>query len=288
MTSNQNCSNSSANRIKATLNGRKSITFRELRKKADVSTEELEDFLLPLLGEEGVIEGKLEVRCPNCGADLGSYSKYTDIPKKNDCEICGHSIPFSDNYLEIVLEVKGDFFRGNDEPQPFTKRNYTNEELESLLANAIKEKKEVPKGKMFEEFFRNLVERENEFELKKLHARSDVGEMDYFYKANCRDHPLWDKYPYFFVECKNRKEVVSSESMDHFKELLEAKTVFHNCFGIYITTKRFSPQANISAQKGIAKGLVIIRIDRSDMTDLIEKGFRIYIEEAFDEFLSKA
>lgn len=112
--------------------------------------------------------------------------------------------------------------------------------------------------------------------------------MDYFYKANCRGHPLWDKYPYLFVECKNRKEVVSSENMNHFKELLEPKTVFHDCFGIYITTKTFSRQANTSVQKGINKGLVIIRIDKSNMTPLIEKGFKKFIEDAFDEFLAKA
>jgi hypothetical protein len=287
LTSKQNFSNSSANRIKTVLQGKKEIHFRELKKKADVSTEELEDFLLPLLGE-GMIDAKLELRCPNCGADLGSFTKYTDIPKENNCETCGHSNPFSDSYLEIVLEVKGDFFRGYGEVQPFTKINYTNEELETLLENAMSEKKEVPKGKMFEEFFRNLVERVDEFELKKPHPRSNVGEMDYFYKANCKGHPLWDKYPYLFVECKNRKEAVSSENMDHFKELLVPKTVFHNCFGIYITTKTFSKQANASAQKGIDKGLVIIRINKSDMTALIEKGFKRYVEEAFDEFLSKA
>lgn len=287
MTSKPNCSNSSANRIKAVLQEKKEIYFRELRKKADVSTEELEDFLIPLLGE-GVIDSKLEVRCPNCGADLGSFPRYTNIPKENYCKTCGQSNPFSDNYLEIVLEVKGDFFRGYGEPQPFIKKNYSKEELNTLLENAIKEKKEVPKGKLFEEFFRNLVEREDEFEFKKPHARSNVGEMDYFYKANCKGHPLWDKYPYFFVECKNRKEAVSSQNMNHFKELLEPKTVFHNCFGVYITTKNFSRQANTSAQKGIDKGLVIIRINKSDMTALIEKGFKSYIEEAFDEFLSKA
>ncbi len=287
MTSKQKSSDSSANRIKAVLQGTKEIYFRELKKKADVSTEELEDFLLPLLGE-GTIIAKLELRCPNCGAELGSFTKYTDIPKTNNCEACGHTNPFSDNYLEIVLEVKGDFFRGIGEPQPLTKKNYTNEELETLLENAIKEKKEVPKGKMFEEFFRNLVEKEDEFVLKKPHARSNIGEMDYFYRADCRGHPLWDKYQYLFVECKNRKEVVSAQNMNNFKELLEPKVVFHSCFGIYITTNRFSKPANTSAQKGIDKGLVIIRIDRSNMTALIEKGFRKYTEDAFDEFLAKA
>lgn len=170
MTSKQNYSNSSANRIKTVLQGKKEIYFRELKKIAEVSNEELEDFLLPLLGE-GIIDCKLEVRCPNCGADLGYFRKYTDIPKKNYCEKCGHSNPFSENYLEIVLEVKGDFFRAYGEPQFFIKKKYTNEELTILLENAIKEKREIPKGRMFEEFFRNLVEKEDEFELKRPHAR---------------------------------------------------------------------------------------------------------------------
>jgi len=287
LASNHNCSNSSESRIKAVLQGRKEIYFRELKRKAEVSTEELEDFLLPLLGE-GVIDGKLELRCPSCGADLGSFPRYTDIPKENYCENCRHSNPFSDNYLEIVLEVKGDFFQANGEPPLLKKKNYTDEELTTLLSNSIKEEKESLKGQLFEEFFRNIVERGNEFELKKTHARSNVGEMDYFYKANCSGHPLWNKYPYLFVECKNRKEVVSSKDMNHFKELLEPKTVFHSCLGVYITTKMFSPEANAAAQKGIDKGLVIIKIERSDLKNLIGKGFKTYMEESFDQFLAKA
>ncbi len=102
---------SSINRIKTIIESKHRIYFRELLQEANVSSEVLEDFLIPLLGE-GKIEGKLEVRCPDCGADLGSFKKYTDIPKENDCEICGNSISLSDDYLEILLEVKGEFFRG--------------------------------------------------------------------------------------------------------------------------------------------------------------------------------
>ena len=112
MTTKKDSSNiSSRSRIKSVIQCKKRIYFRELKKEANVSTEDLEDFLIPLLGE-GKIEGKLEVRCPDCGADLGVFKKYTDVPKENDCEICGHSNSLSDNYLEILLEVKGDFFRG--------------------------------------------------------------------------------------------------------------------------------------------------------------------------------
>lgn len=159
--------------------------------------------------------------------------------------------------------------------------------MKALLKQSIKEKDGVTKGKLFEAFFRNLVEREEEFCLIKPHARSDVGEMDYFYRANCTGHPLWGKYPYLFVECKNRKEVVSSENMDHFVSMLGSKSVFENCCGIYITTKSFSPQAKNAAKKGLEKGLVLFRIDNSNLTALIEKGFKLYLEEEFDMLLSK-
>jgi hypothetical protein len=75
--------------------------------------------------------------------------------------------------------------------------------------------------------------------------------------------------------------------MDHFVSMLRSKSVFRNCCGIYITTKTFSPQANTSAKKGIADGLVIFRIEHSDITMLIEKVFKRYLEDEFDELLSK-
>lgn len=140
---------------------------------------------------------------------------------------------------------------------------------------------------MFEEFFRNVVEREDEFILAKQHARSDLGEFDYVYKTNCSGHPLWNNCKYMFVECKNRKEVVSSKDMNHFVKMLDNKSVFRNCCGIYITTKRFSPQANNSAKEGIAGGLIIFRIAHADITELIEKGFKQFLENQFDELLTK-
>ena len=105
------CTNSLESKIKSLIEKRGKITFRELLKEVNISTEELEDFLVPLLGE-GTIEGRLELHCPDCGADLGSFKQYKDIPSENECEICGHSFPTSEDYLDILLEVKGKFFRG--------------------------------------------------------------------------------------------------------------------------------------------------------------------------------
>ena len=180
------------------------------------------------------------------------------------------------------------FFEANDEPQPFIQKHYTNEQIETLLENAIDEKDETTKGKLFEEFFRNVVERENEFVLVKPHARSDIGEFDFVYKTKCNGHPLWNECQYLFVECKNRKEVVSSKDMNHFVNMLSKKAVFKNArCGIYITTKSFSRQANTAAKNGIAEGLIIFKIAHKDIATLIEKGFKRFLEEEFDDLLSK-
>lgn len=91
--------------------GRSKFYFREMVEEAHVSVRDAEDFLLPLL-EENKIEGALELRCPNCEADLGTFRKYYEVPKEIECEICGHKFPRSDDYLNIVLEVTGTkFFR---------------------------------------------------------------------------------------------------------------------------------------------------------------------------------
>ena len=90
--------------------GRNKFYLREIVEEAHVSMRDAEDFFIPIL-EESKIEGSLEVRCPNCGADQGTFKKYHEIPSEIECEICGYEFPRSDEYLNIVLEVKGKFFR---------------------------------------------------------------------------------------------------------------------------------------------------------------------------------
>ena len=90
--------------------GKTKFYFREIIENAHITMGEAEDSLLPLL-EKNKLEGSLELRCPECGADLGIYEKYTEIQKQINCEICSYEFPLSDDYLEIILEVKGDFFR---------------------------------------------------------------------------------------------------------------------------------------------------------------------------------
>lgn len=98
-------------RIKEFLSqGRNKFYLHEIVEETRISVCDAEDFLIPLL-EENKIEGRLELRCPNCEADQGTYTKYHEIPPEIECEICGHKFPKSEEYLNIVLEVTGKFFR---------------------------------------------------------------------------------------------------------------------------------------------------------------------------------
>jgi len=108
--------------------GRNKFYLRDFVEHANVSLLEAEDFFVPLL-KQNEIEGSLEVRCPNCGAELGTYKKYLDVPEETTCEFCGEELPKSSDFLEIVLEVKGKFFRtregspGSDWEKAHERRN---------------------------------------------------------------------------------------------------------------------------------------------------------------------
>jgi DNA-directed RNA polymerase subunit RPC12/RpoP len=90
--------------------GKKRFYLSDMTRESGVPLHEAENFFIPLL-KENELEGKLEVRCPNCGAELGLYKTYPDVPKNLYCEFCGAEFSSQPEDLEIVLEVTGKFFR---------------------------------------------------------------------------------------------------------------------------------------------------------------------------------
>jgi len=90
--------------------GRNKFYLREIAEEAQVSLFDAEDFFIPLL-KENEVEGSLEVRCPKCGAELGTFKTYPEIPEELTCELCGAEFPRSSDYMEILMEVTGKFFR---------------------------------------------------------------------------------------------------------------------------------------------------------------------------------
>jgi len=90
--------------------GRNKFYLRDIVEEAHVSIIDAEDFFIPLL-KENEIEGRLEVRCPKCGAELGTFKRFPEIPEELNCELCETEFTRSSDYVEIVLEVAGKFFR---------------------------------------------------------------------------------------------------------------------------------------------------------------------------------
>ena len=125
------------------------------------------------------------------------------------------------------------------------------------------------------------------FEYIDKHCRSEVGEIDYFYRSELRGHPLWEEYPFVFVECKNWKETIGSEKMNHFISLVKDKAPF-SCCGVYITTSSFSRQALTSMRDArLHEKVIVIPIDKNDLPTLIERGLKVLLEEICEKILAK-
>lgn len=156
------------------------------------------------------------------------------------------------------------------------------------MKDAVSERNVVKKGKKFEYFFECLMAQQQGFSFIGKHCRSDVGEIDYVYLAELRDHPLWRKYSYLFIECKNWREKIGSKEMNHFIGLLKPKNVFP-CCGVYITTSAFSQEA-LEAMKRARNvdRLMIIPIAKNDLAHLLDTGFKVFVQEKCDEILRKA
>ena len=90
--------------------GKKRFYLSEFVAEAGVSIREAEEFFIPLL-KKGVLKGKLEVRCPCCGKDFETYKRMSQVPEEMECEVCGCKFSRSVDYIEIILEVEGKFFR---------------------------------------------------------------------------------------------------------------------------------------------------------------------------------
>ncbi|UCD40414.1 MAG: hypothetical protein JSV87_02470, partial [Candidatus Bathyarchaeota archaeon] len=112
--------------------GRNQFYLRQIVEEASVSLIEAEDFFLPLMKQKE-IEGKLEVRCPKCGAVLGTFRKYPEIPQELTCELCDARFPTSSDFLEIILEVTGEFFRGPKRSSNLNQENPYKRRIASIV-----------------------------------------------------------------------------------------------------------------------------------------------------------
>jgi predicted nucleic acid-binding Zn ribbon protein len=89
------------------------LYFDSILRQLNLPSEQVELMLLDYF-QSGAVEGTLELRCPECGKDLGRFKKLREIPAETTCYICGAIVPQSFSYVELVVHLKsGTFFRGD-------------------------------------------------------------------------------------------------------------------------------------------------------------------------------
>jgi predicted nucleic acid-binding Zn ribbon protein len=124
--------------------GKKSFYLSEFVTEANVTVREAEDFFLPLL-KRGKLEGKLELRCPCCGKDVEMYDRMSQIPEEIECEICGCKFSKTAEYVEIILEVKGKFFRDQECSSCFDRKDSDKRRIISVIEGSSERKEQSRK-----------------------------------------------------------------------------------------------------------------------------------------------
>jgi hypothetical protein len=265
--------------------GKKVFYLDELVKQSKVPLNCTENFLLPLLRKDR-LEGKLEVRCPKCGRDQGLFCKVSSIPQVLTCDICDLEFSTQREDLQIVLEVKGDFFREYQVAEPLEIYGIpSKQELFQSLKRSIAEQTNA-KGKEFELFFESLMKAEKNFEFSWKHPRSPMGEIDYVYTHKIQNS-FWAKFSYVCIECKNWKDNISSVEMGHLGDLVDEKAPFA-CLGVYVTTSAYDPSAYATISKFRFKNkILLVPIEAKHLESLIQDGFEKTIRDVCEHTVFK-
>lgn len=96
--------------------GNRRLYFSSILRETNLPSETVEKVLLQYF-QSGVVEGTLELQCPECGKDLGEYRRLKDLPEETVCFVCDAKIPRSVDYVELVVHLKSSaFFRGHKRP----------------------------------------------------------------------------------------------------------------------------------------------------------------------------
>ncbi len=259
--------------------------FDDLVKQSKVPRRYAEEYLIPLLKKDS-LEGKIEVRCPRCRRDQGIFKNLSSVPKEFTCDICDLDFSMHREDLQIILEVKGDFFRDYIAAKPLDINGIpTKQELLQRLDQSIAEKTNE-KGTMFELFFESLMKTESNFQFSWKHPRSPNGEIDYVYTHELKNS-FWSMFSYICIECKNWKNNISSVETGHLGDLVEEKDPFA-CLGVYITTSAYDPSAYADIRKYRLKNrIIIVPIEGKHLQGLIQEGFEKTVQEVCEHTVFK-
>lgn len=200
-------------------------------------------------------------------------------------------IPAIKTHFLIELADKSeenlDFFVSRSVPPVQIERHPTANYLKKLLKDTLEEVNPHRKGQKFEVFFENLISREKEFVQVFKHARSQIGEIDYIYRHNLRDHPFWKISSYVCIECKHWRGEITSYDIDHLIKMIKATGPL-SCLGVFITSSSFSPSALTSIRDArLQDKLLIVPIEGKSLEDLVDTGFKELVGKLCEERVFK-
>lgn len=150
--------------------------------------------ILSELTSSGILQAKIQIRCPECNSQHGIYSRRSEIPDKEyHCGFCDNRFSKANKKTwEVIYEITGDpddFFRSSRECL-----EYYTEECRNLPASFFQSELErfrdrddpSQRGRDFDLLIGLLFQQLPNVEVR-LNGSSDTGEVDVY--INCRRAP---------------------------------------------------------------------------------------------------
>lgn len=289
--------------IIASLPRFKRISFLLLSKRLKIS-KELSYNVALFCVEEGLMEIKYEITCPNCSSDLLSISNLSDIQKSEiTCDICEEKFIPSENDLWIVLlsnkipKIKRESYIFDQSTRFKDLKNYplfidiTDNDFFNIDKNCFKDlikfveeaKTKNNKKKTLEDLGDYLFSCVSVFNVVERNIRTSTSELDLIVENQFSFHPFLHELGYLIpIECKNWNKPISSSEIRDFHGDISKRNM--KC-GILISKKGITGKKNKDA-KGVI-GQIFIKDKISILTLNLNDLKRITLGENLITILRK-
>lgn len=230
----------------------------------EIEKESAKSFIL-YAEKHNILKKSFQGECPNCGnfliEILEEELNVTQIFK--ECNQCFKTVEIEKGTLEIILYFNISLFE-----YVFQEIEISDEEKEKKknLSNLFNYSQQSgitnnEKGKLFEQFSKELLKMVNEFEFKKQNQLTETSEIDliFFNKSN----RFGFSCDYFIVQSKNQKKTTGIQTVCH---LISDMLIRNVNLGFIISSSNISRNAyKRISQHFIQNQLTIIIIDKKNI-----------------------
>lgn len=235
------------------------------------------------LCDQGQLQAKIQIRCPECDAHEETYSRKSAVPDETiTCFVCSYSYSSGDRRSwEVVYDIQGgldeDFFRdlrarltsfadaARDLPPSYFQQEFKRLDQMEGIAD------EAERGRLFDYFIGLLFIQVGGVEAA---VKEDIprGEIDVF--VDCVDAPDWLNRMLgnvALVENKWESNPIGQSEIINFHDKAEdisLRTSSH--LGYFISMSGFTEDARAEIEERRSPN--IIAFDREDTEDMVKEG----------------